>query len=67
VEEAAVETLVPLEQAGRAALLQVAGAQAEEPQVAMVEVADWEPEARCVYGPGSSEQCRTERPGCAEA
>ena len=26
-----------------------------------------EPEARCEYGPGSSEQRRTERPGCAEA
>ena len=24
-------------------------------------------EARCEYGPGSSEQCRTQRPGCAEA
>ena len=25
-----------------------------------------EPEARCEYGPGSSEQRRTQRPGCAE-
>ena len=24
-------------------------------------------EARCEYGPGNSEQRRTERPGCAEA
>ena len=40
------ETLAPLDQAGQEALLQVAGAQAEEPQVAMVEVADWEPEER---------------------
>ena len=44
--EAAVETLVPLEPAGQEALLQVAGAQAEEPQVAMVEVADWAHKAR---------------------
>ena len=41
-----VETLVPLEQVGQEALLQVAEEQAEEPQVAMVEVADWAQEAR---------------------
>ena len=39
---------------------------AAETQLAAVQ-AELEPEARCEYGPGSSEQCRTQRPGCAEA
>ena len=41
-----VETLVRLEQAGQEALLQAAEEAAEEPQVAMAEMEDWEPEAR---------------------
>ena len=28
---------------------------------------EWEPEEKCEYGPGSSERCWIERPGCAEA
>ena len=30
-------------------------------------LAEKELEESAVYGPGSSEQCRTQRPGCAEA
>ena len=40
---------------------------AELPVAVVVEVVELEPEARCEYGPGNSEHCRTERPGCAEA
>ena len=47
--------------------------QAEAEQGVLVQVPvrmahmEMAPEARCVYGPGSSEQRRTQRPGCAEA
>ena len=44
--EAAVETLARLEQAEQEALLQAAEGQEAEPQVAMAEMEESEPEAR---------------------
>ena len=59
------ETVVP------GAFLEVAEAEAVPPleDTVTTTVAQVEQglEARCVYGPGSSEQRRTQRPGCAEA
>jgi hydroxyethylthiazole kinase-like sugar kinase family protein len=65
--ELAVQTL---DQAARAVCR---GAQAEAAAVRVLEqglkvvTAVRELEERCEYGPGSSKQRRTQRPGCAEA
>ena len=51
----------------RAELEESLAAEAAEQEALSVEILVAGAEARCVYGPGSSERCWIERPGCAEA